>query len=76
MASPLERLEAGQPVIFGGDRVTTVPAELAAAFRAGDRLLVVQESGRLLHIPAADHELVHAAVTAAVRGLRRPGALR
>ena len=41
----LERLEAGQPIIFGGDRVTTVPAELAAAFRAGDRLLVVQDSG-------------------------------
>ncbi len=65
-ATPLERLEAGQPIIFGGDRVTTVPAELAAAFRTGDRLLVVQDSGRLLHVPAADHRLVDVAVTAAV----------
>ncbi|MGI9030370.1 MAG: aldehyde dehydrogenase family protein [Ilumatobacteraceae bacterium] len=64
--APLERLEAGQPIVFGGDRVRAVPAELAAAFRAGDRLLVVQETGRLLHVPAADHRVAEAAVTAAV----------
>lgn len=62
----LERLEAGQLIVFGGDRVRPVPAELAAAFRPGDRLLVVQETGRLLHVPAADHRLAEAAVTAAV----------
>lgn len=40
------------PVIFGGNRVTYVTPELAAAFRPGDRLLVVDSTGDLLHIPA------------------------
>ena len=62
----LERLEPGQPIVFGGDRVTTVAPALAAAFRAGDRLVVVQETGDLLHVPAADHAAACAAVDAAV----------
>jgi glutamate-5-semialdehyde dehydrogenase len=61
----LERLEAGQAIIFGGDRVTEVPEALAEAFRAGDRLVVVQDSGALLRVPAADHALVDEAVRAA-----------
>ena len=72
----LPTARAGQPIIFGGDQVTTVPAELAAAFRAGDRLLVVQETGELLHVPAADHRCVDAAVGAAVPRVHRAGALR
>jgi glutamate-5-semialdehyde dehydrogenase len=58
----LTELVAGMPIPFGGDRVTHVPAALAAAFRPGDRLIVVQESGELLHVPAD----VHAAAAAAV----------
>ncbi len=58
----LESLAAGQTIVFGGDRVTTVPESLAAAFRAGDRLVVVQETGDLLHIPHAEHALVTTAV--------------
>ncbi len=50
--APLERLEAGQQIPFGGDQYVTVPAELAEAFTAGDQLVVVQDSGDLLHIPA------------------------
>jgi len=61
----LESLQAGQTIVFGGDRVTTVPDTLAAAFRAGDRLVVVQETGDLLHVPQAEHALVAAAVDAA-----------
>ena len=41
------------PIPFGGDRLAFVPPDLAAAFRPGDRLVVVQESGDLLHVPAA-----------------------
>lgn len=63
---PLERLTAGQPIIFGGDRVTAVGDELASAFRAGDRLIVVQETGDLLHVPAGEHATASRAVTAAV----------
>ncbi len=39
-------------VPYGGDKVTAVSSELAAAFVAGDRLVVVQETGDLLHIPS------------------------
>ena len=42
------------PIIFGGNRVTRVSEELAGAFVAGDHLVVVQTTGALLHIPAAD----------------------
>lgn len=64
--APLVRLEAGQLVPFGGDRVAVVDAELAAAFQPGDRLVVVQETGDLLRIPAAEHAAAHDAVTEAV----------
>jgi glutamate-5-semialdehyde dehydrogenase len=53
------------PIVFGGDRVTHVPEALASAFRVGDRLVVVQATGDLLHVPAADWDLVDQAVSAA-----------
>jgi len=40
------------PILYGGDKVTHVPSELADAFAAGDRLIVVQDTGALLHVPA------------------------
>jgi glutamate-5-semialdehyde dehydrogenase len=47
---------------FGGDRVTYVSEALAAAFAPGDRLIVVQESGELLRVPAEVHALAAEAV--------------
>ena len=64
----LTSLEAGQRIPYGGDRLATVDADLAAAFRPGDRLVVVQDLGRLLRIPADQHELVRTAVGGAVDG--------
>jgi len=64
----LERLEAGQPIVFGGNRVAYVTPELAEAFAPGDHLIVVQETGDLLHVPVAEHEIVEAAVSAAFDG--------
>ncbi len=66
-ALTLSELRPGQIIPFGGDRVATVPAGLAEVFRAGDRLVVMQDSGALLHIPAAAHLLVSAAVGSAHR---------
>ncbi|MEX2625396.1 MAG: aldehyde dehydrogenase family protein, partial [Ilumatobacteraceae bacterium] len=66
MTEHLDRLTAGQPVLFGGDRIARVPAELAARFEPGDRLVVVQETGDLLHVPAAQQGLVHGVVERAV----------
>jgi glutamate-5-semialdehyde dehydrogenase len=62
----LDRLVAGQPIVFGGDRLTHVDESLAGAFRAGDRLIVVQETGDLLHVPLADAEAADRATSAAV----------
>lgn len=45
-------------MLFGGNRVATVSEELAAAFVPGDRIVVVQSTGDLLHIPAAEYEQV------------------
>jgi glutamate-5-semialdehyde dehydrogenase len=58
----LERLKRGMIIPFGGDQTAVVSKELAAAFRPGDQLLVIQESGALLRIPAAERALVDAAV--------------
>ena len=48
------------------NRVATVPAALAASFRPGDRLVVVHETGDLLHVPAHEHRVAEQAVGRAV----------
>lgn len=63
---PLTHLTPGMPLLVGGDHVVHVSDELAAAFRPGDRIIVVQPDGAVLHIPAHETELVTATVTAAV----------
>jgi len=63
MSRLLTQLTAGQELLYGGNRVTVVSAELAEAFEDGDRLVIVQQTGDLLHIPGAEHALVSAAVT-------------
>ena len=73
MGMRLERLEAGMKIPYGGDRVTTVTSELADAFVAGDRLVVVQDSGDLLHIPAAEWETAAYAVSRAADAFANMG---
>lgn len=63
----LTSLHEGQQIIYGGNKVAVVDGELAAAFRAGDQLIVVNDSGALLHIPAAEVEVAAAAVARAHR---------
>ena len=58
----LTSLTAGAIVPYAGDRYTTIPAELAEAFEAGDRLVVVQDTGDLLHVPAGEWDVAAAAV--------------
>ncbi|HEX3089228.1 MAG TPA: aldehyde dehydrogenase family protein [Ilumatobacteraceae bacterium] len=65
LTQPLANLAEGQVLVYGGDRASVVSAELAAAFTAGDRLVIVQDSGDLLHIPATEHQLAEAAVARA-----------
>ncbi len=61
----LTRLEAGTSIPYGGNRVAVVSSELAAAFEPGDRLVVVQDSGDLLHIPQGPWDIATGAVTRA-----------
>ncbi len=61
------------PIVYGGNRVTTVDEDLARAFESGDRLVVVQDTGALLHIPAAEWEEAESAVTAASAAFARMG---
>ncbi len=61
MAS-LDALHEGMPILWGGDQVTTVDADLAAAFVSGDHLVVVQSTGDLIHVPAADLAIARAAI--------------
>lgn len=75
MIARLDGLAPGMPIVFGGDRVAFVSDALAAAFRPGDRLVVVQESGDLLHIPAEVHALTDAAVGRAHRAFHQMGSV-
>ena len=69
----LDRLTAGMAIPFGGNRVAIVPEDLAARFQAGDRLIVVDRTGELLHAPAAVHEIAAAAVGRAHAAFQRMG---
>jgi glutamate-5-semialdehyde dehydrogenase len=73
MTALLDKLTPGMPLPFGGNRVATVSPELAAAFRAGDRLVVVQETGALLHVPAAVQAVAEAAVGRAHEAFQKMG---
>ncbi len=63
--TPLNSLTPGTPLVFGGDRVTYVTDDLATAFSPGDALVVLQDSGDVLHLPAGDREAAARAVDAA-----------
>ena len=71
----LTGLEMGQGIPFGGNRLTRVSAELADAFEAGDRLVVVSDSGALLHIPAVEWATATDAVGRAHRAFGQLGAV-
>ncbi|MEL7157299.1 MAG: aldehyde dehydrogenase family protein [Actinomycetota bacterium] len=75
MISELTSLQVGQPIVFDGNRVTTVPEELAQAFTAGDRLVVVADSGALLHIPERTWQVATTAVGRAYRAFGALGAI-
>lgn len=69
MTAALTRLSPGMPIPYGGDKLAVVDEALAAAFAPGDRLIVVQEDGALLRVPAAVHAQTAAAVDAACAAL-------
>ncbi|MFK7990090.1 MAG: aldehyde dehydrogenase family protein [Sandaracinaceae bacterium] len=68
-------LTAGQAVIYGGNRITHVSEALATAFDAGDRLIIVNDSGALLHVPADVQSIASEAVGRAHRAFLALGAV-
>ncbi len=75
MIDNLTGLEPNQIIIFGGNRTTSVSAELAAAFSAGDRLVVVNDTGDLLHIRSDDWDVAERAVARASEAFAKIGAV-
>lgn len=73
MAETLTSLQPGMQIVYGGDKVVRVDDELAAGFQPGDRLVVVQDTGALLHIGGEDWEVARAAVDAAYSAFSRMG---
>ncbi|MET0342094.1 MAG: aldehyde dehydrogenase family protein [Polyangiales bacterium] len=71
----LTQLTPGMPILYGGDQVTHVPDQLAARFQPGDRLIVVQDTGALLHVPAAEGAVAREAVGRAAEAFAKMGAV-
>jgi glutamate-5-semialdehyde dehydrogenase len=66
-------LTPGQIIPYGGDQAAVVDDALALAFQSGDRLIVVQETGDLLRLPAATHALASEAVSRAAEAFQALG---
>jgi len=75
VSQPLTELTPGMPIVYGGNRVVAVGDDLARVFRPGDRLIVAQDTGALLHVPADDWSRAEAAVTEAVTAFALMGAV-
>ncbi len=71
----LTHLSEGMPIVWGGDRVSLVPKDLADSFHAGDRLIVVQDTGDLLHVPQESWKVADEAARAAERAFSQLGGI-
>jgi len=61
------------PLVFAGDRVVEVTEELARRFRPGDAVVVAEETGEVLLIPAAERAIAGEAVARAVAAFAHMG---
>ncbi len=53
------------PVVYGGNKIAHVDVDLARDFKSGDRLIVVQDDGALLHVPAEQWNIAERSVSMA-----------
>ncbi len=75
MTTQLTSLTAGMPLLWGGDRVSHVTPELAEAFVEGDALVVLQDDGTVLHLPASERAVARHAVDRALDAFTAMGAV-
>ena len=61
----LTQLEAGTPILFGGNRLLRVPESIAQDFQPGDSVVVVESTEEMLLIPARERRIAEAAVETA-----------
>lgn len=71
----LTTLAPGMAIPWGGTNVAIVSDDLAAAFKPGDALIVLQTTGELLHVPGSAREVASDAVTAAVDAFEAMGVI-
>ena len=71
----LTQLTPGMQLVYGGNRIATVTPELANTFKSGDRLIIVQTTGDLLHIPAEAWKIASDAVTDAYNAFEKMGSI-
>ena len=67
----LEALAPGQAIPYGGDACAYVSPELAAAFRPGDRLVVVQDTGFTAMLPTGRGLLAFTSADEAAEAIAR-----
>ena len=75
MGNELDSLIAGMKIPYGGNKIAVVTDEIASAFENGDRLIVVQTTGDLLHIPSDVWDLSSQAVGNAHSAFLKMGAI-
>jgi glutamate-5-semialdehyde dehydrogenase len=75
MNDELTQITPGMRILYGGNRAATVPEEIALRFRSGDRLLVTQSSGEILHVPREQWEIADRALDRAREAFRLLNAL-
>lgn len=63
-------------IVYGGNKVAHVSDRLAEDFKPGDRLVVVQDTGDLLHIPAVEWTVAESAIDQAMSAFSRFGEVR
>ena len=61
----LTQLEAGTPILFGGNRLLRVPESIAQNFQPGDSVVVVESTEEMRLIPARERRIAEAAVETA-----------
>jgi glutamate-5-semialdehyde dehydrogenase len=68
--STLETLTRGGLIPVVGSRAAVIPPDLAERYRPGDQIIVLQDSGELVLIPAEEHAIAASAVDRAVDAFR------
>ena len=71
----LTELTPNMQLVYGGNRIATVTPKLANAFKSGDRLIIVQTTGDLLHIPAEAWNIANEAVSDAYNAFKKMGSI-